>query len=919
MPHTQQPRLFLLDAYALIYRAYYALIRSPRVTSSGFNTSAIFGFCNTLDELLRKEDPSHIAVCFDPPHGATFRHEAFEAYKANREKQPEDITAAIPYIKRILEAYRIRMVECEGYEADDVIGTLSREASEQGFFTYMMTPDKDYAQLVNENVVQYRPNSKGGGFELRGPAEVCEVFGVSSPLQVIDLLALEGDKVDNIPGCPGVGEKTAVQLIARYGSVENLIEHVSELKGALKTKIESNVQQILDSKFLATICTSVPLPDGVCPGCFTREKPDYDKLREIYKELEFNTMLKRLPATSEAEVEKPVAAPVDDFGMGSLFDLPAAADVSAATDITFETVASDDMAKLREIVDETLRCEAVGVCLAATGDEAVSARIKGVALALSADRLYFVEYSPEAAEVLRPLLCASDRKTVITGHDLKRDYVTLRAAGIEMTEPWFDTSVAHYLINPEKKHQLPQLTLFYLHANYSPDNEEGNKDEKRPVTPMQSVRRARASLMLRKPLADALAAEGEQIVKLFEEVELPLIQVLAEMEFTGVKIDTEALAVLSSEMTARINLIERKIYEMAGCTFNLSSPSQVGEVLFEKLKIDENAKRTKKTGSYSTTEEILSRYASRYPIVDLILKQRGLRKLLSTYINALPALINPATGKIHTTYNQTVTATGRISSTNPNLQNIPVRSDDGRGIRRAFVSDPGDLFMSCDYSQIELRLMADLSGDPDMVEAFRHGEDIHRATAAKIYHLPLDEVSDDMRRKAKTANFGIIYGISAFGLSERLSIPRAEAKMLIDGYFRSYPHISEYIRNSIGTAREKGYATTVMGRRRMLPDINSRNATVRAYAERNAVNAPIQGSAADIIKVAMVAIFRRMKELNLKSRMIMQVHDELIFNVKPEELPMLQPMVLEEMSKAYSGKVSLEVSSGIATNWLDAH
>ncbi len=917
-----EKRLFLLDAYALIYRAYYALIRSPRVTSKGFNTSAIFGFCNTLHELLRKENPTHIAACFDPAHGQTFRHEAYPEYKAGRDKQPEDITDAIPYIKKILEAYRIPVVEVDGFEADDVIGTLSRMAEEEGFTTYMMTLDKDYGQLVTDSVKMYRPPLKGEGAEIRGPREVCERYGIERPQQVVDLLALEGDASDNVPGCPGVGEKTASKLIAEWGTVENLIEHKGELKGALQRKISDNADQILFSKFLVTIKTDVPLGD-ITPETLVRRDLDTDALIKLYKELEFRTFLTRLTAATQ-----PAPAPAPAPGaMGSLFDFAEGgdADGTAAAQVfdNFESISTfthlydiaNSDALVAEAVEQASRASSAGIALNASGDDAMTARLLGVAVASECGKAFYVPLDVARAERLALLSPLFSGKTVLCSGDIKRDILLLKNAGIELEAPYFDTAVAHYLVDPEAKHTLPMLARTYLSYDMLPE-----PPKRYAPTAEESSQRfcEQADVALRlHPKLDA-GIDAMDMRSLLENVELPLTRVLAEMEWTGVRVDVKELAELSRNYTARLAEMESRVYEMAGCTFNIGSPMQVGDILFGQMKIDPAAKRTKR-GFYSTTEDILEKYRADYPIVDLILRIRALRKLVATYINALPELINPRTGKIHTSYNQTVTATGRLSSTNPNLQNIPVRSDDGREIRKAFIADPGDIFLSADYSQIELRLMADMSGDPDMVEAFLSGADIHRSTAAKIYHEEIENVTDNQRRNAKTANFGIIYGISAFGLSERLGIPRAESKALIEGYFRSYPKVQDYIAGSIDTARDKGYVTTVMGRRRMLPDINSRSATVRGYAERNAVNAPLQGSAADIIKVAMVRIYRELMERNMRSRMIMQVHDELIFNVVPDELEAVKELVRRQMEGAYSGRVPLEVSMDTGDNWLQAH
>ncbi len=908
-----EKKLFLLDAYALIYRAYYALIRAPRITSKGFNTSAIFGFCNTLEEILRKENPTHIAVCFDPKGGHTFRHEIYPEYKAQREAQPEDITLSVPYIKDIIAACRIPVIEMERYEADDIIGTLAKKAESEGFTTYMMTPDKDYGQLVTDRIFMYRPSLRGNDFEIRGVAEVCSRYEIDSTRQVIDLLALEGDASDNIPGCPGIGKKTAPVLVREYGSVENIIANAESLKPGLRKKVTENAAGILLAKELVTICTDVPI--DIDFDTLKRQTADTTRLRDIYRELEFKTFLARLEPAPEPVVSEPKGM------MGSLFDLP---DVSSAGTVE-EIEVQTGIDVLRDYVEKALSGQYAGVSLYAVGEEAMTASLRGIAVAASDSDVQLFQYPADASaraawiEALRPLF--GSRACVVVSHDVKRDYIILKNIGVDFTGAYYDTSVAHYLLQPEMRHRLADIAMSYLNMTI-----RGALDDKARRNPyaelplheaaMRNAEAARVVLMLRG-LFDGKLAEGG-LTTLFTDIELPFVKVLAEMEWTGVRIDVAELAEQSKQLTARLNEMEQRCYQLAGKSFNIGSPRQVGEVLFEQLKIDPSAKRTK-TGAYSTTEEILEKYRHTHEIVDIILKIRGLNKLLATYINALPELINPATGKIHTTYNQTVTVTGRISSTNPNLQNIPIRTDDGREIRRAFIPDPGCLFMSADYSQIELRLMADISGDPDMVAAFRAGADIHRATAAKIYKEPIEQVTDRQRRNAKTANFGIIYGISAFGLSERLDIPRAEAKMLIEGYFATYPRVKEYIDEAIAGAKERGYVTTVMGRKRFLSDINSRNATVRSYAERNAVNAPLQGSAADIIKKAMIDIYREIGERGLRSRMIMQVHDELIFNVIPEELPVLQELVTRLMEHAYSGKVALEVASGVGDNWLEAH
>lgn len=929
MDSTSDKKLFLLDAYALIYRAYYALIRSPRVTSKGFNTSAIFGFCNTLDEILTKERPSHIGVCFDPKGGHTFRHDLYPLYKAQRDKQPEDITLSVPYIKQILEAYHIPVVEIEGFEADDVIGTLSRQAQERGFTTYMMTPDKDYGQLVTDSVLMYRPALRGEGFEIRGPQQVCERYGIQSPAQVIDLLALEGDASDNIPGCPGVGEKTASKLVAEWGSVENLIANTDKLKGALQKKIVENTDQILFSKQLVTIRTDVPLGD-IDVDKMQRRDVDIERLKEIYRELEFRMFLKKLSAAPSAADNQSIAAssaPVSDSTQPSLFDFAsqptdAAADQPTVASASFNSVAHDfqlagSASEVAEIVEKASGQPFIGVHINAIGDESMTASIAGIAIALSAEHAYYIDFTAsnaaESIAMLQPLF--EGLQPQVVANDVKQLILLLRRLGIVMENDYFDTSVAHYLIEPEGKHTPGVLSLKYLDYDLLPA-----LDKKTTPTLGDNVNRqcelASVALRLRLPLLEAIEAADLKV--LMTTIEFPLISVLAKMEWTGVRIDTADLNALSQSYSERLAAMEEECYKLAGVRFNISSPMQVGEVLFDRLALDPKAKKTKR-GAYSTTEEVLEKLRNAHPVVGLILQIRALRKLLTTYINALPALVNPSTGRIHTSYNQTVTATGRISSTNPNLQNIPVRSDDGREIRRAFVADAGCELLAADYSQIELRLMADLSGDPSMIEAFHWGEDIHRATAAKIYHEDLADVTDTQRRNAKTANFGIIYGISAFGLSQRLGISRVEAKELIDGYFRSYPGVKTYMENAIEHARQTGFVKTVTGRRRYLSDINSRNAVVRGYAERNAINAPLQGSAADIIKLAMVRIQRRIESMNLKSRMILQVHDELVFNVAPGEMDSLRSMVVECMEGAYSGKIKMEVSVGTGTNWLQAH
>jgi len=932
----EDKKLFLLDAYALIYRAYYALIRSPRMTSTGFNASAVFGFCNTLGEVLRKENPTHIAVCFDP-HGPTFRHEMYPEYKAQREAQPEDIALSVPVIKEIIAAYDIPVFEVPGYEADDVIGTLAVRAAAEGYTVYMMTPDKDYGQLVTDRILQYRPPLRGQDFEIRGPQEVCARYGISSTAQMIDLLALEGDTIDNIPGCPGVGPKTASKLIGEYGSVENLLAHADAIKGALGERIRANAAQIEFSKKLAAIHTDVPVE--VDFDTLRRGPENVDALAEIYRRMEFKTFLQRLGAasasgtaprgasTSKSKSDKSAEAVQPslfdfiegDAGESATGDAPDAANLTECRVVTEHAEAAREVERLAAFSD-------LGIALYATGEEAMTASLLGMAFSAEEGKaVYFPVPAAEnerapLMELLQPLF--TNPAATLSSHDIKRDMVLLRRFGIEIGARYFDVSLAHYILQPEMRHRMPDIVAAVLSVEMpQPETTAAQRKAFAPypegTEAAYTGSQADMCLRLRAPLEELLRRNGQ--MHLLEGMELPLARVLAEMEWAGVRIDSAELASQARGLSERLDALEEEAYALAGERFNLSSPMQVGEILFGKLQLDKKAKRTKK-GGYSTTEEVLEKHRASHPIVGLILQARALRKLLTTYVEALPQLVNPRTGKIHTTFNQTVTATGRISSANPNLQNIPVRTEEGRRIRRAFIPDPGCVILSADYSQIELRLLANMSGDPELTEAFLSGEDIHRATASKIYHVPIAEVTDTQRRKAKTANFGTVYGISAFGLSERLAIPRAEAKELIEGYFATYPHIREHIARSVEDARKNGYVSTLLGRKRFLPDINSRNATVRNFAERNAVNAPLQGTAADIIKLAMVSIYRRMKAEGFRSQMIMQVHDELIFNVVPEELPRLQALVTDLMEHACdTGAVPLEVSSGVGANWLEAH
>lgn len=922
-------RLFLLDAYALIYRAYYGLIKNPRINSKGVNTSAIIGFVNTLEEVLRKENPSHIAVGFDPA-GPTFRHEAYEQYKAQREETPEVIRQSVPVIKEIIRAYRIPIVEVAGYEADDVIGTLAKQAEQAGFDTYMMTPDKDYGQLVSPHIFIYKPLF-GGNFEVRGVSEVTGKYGIERPEQVIDILGLMGDASDNIPGCPGIGEKTAIKLVQEFGSIENLLEGTDKLKGATKTKIENHTEEIKFSKFLATIKTDVPV--SFDEEALRRSEVDAEALRKIFDELEFRSLAERILGKNTPTPPTAANEPVQ----GSLFDLFATNGPSDEKYSTLRDVNStphtyllvdneEDMAHLANTLEKSQK---FSFDTETTGIEPMTAELVGMSFAIAEGEAYYVPVPAEKAAAERIVnifkKALENPSSQKIGQNIKYDYIMMRRYGVRPAGAFFDTMVAHYLLQPEQRHNMDYLAEIYLgyktiHIEELIGPKGKGQRSMRDVAPEQvypyAAEDADITLQLKNRLEAELAREGME--HLFYAIEMPLVRVLAEMEISGVRIDTEALRRSSADLGERLAAIEQEIYELAGTSFNISSARQVGEILFERLKIDEKARKTK-TGQYSTTEEVLEKLRYRHPIVDKILTYRGLRKLLSTYIDALPELINPATGKIHTSFNQTVTATGRLSSSNPNLQNIPIRDEEGREIRRAFIPEEGSLFFSADYSQIELRIMAHLSGDPAMIEAFVSGLDIHAATASKIYKVGIDEVTKEMRRKAKTANFGIIYGISTFGLAERLNIPRSEAKQLIDGYFETFPRVKQYMEQSIEVAREKGYVETLNGRKRMLPDIHSHNSVVRGYAERNAINAPIQGSAADIIKIAMVRIFDRFEREGLQAKMILQVHDELNFTVPLPEIDTVSRIVKEEMEHAATLRVPLVADTGTGSNWLEAH
>lgn len=920
-------KLFLIDAYALIYRSYYAFLKNPRINSKGMNTSAIFGFVNSLEDVLKREHPTHIAVGFDPS-GPTFRHEAFENYKAQREETPEVIRQSVPIIKDIIGAYNIPILEVPRYEADDVIGTIAKQAAREGFDVYMMTPDKDYGQLVDEHIYMYRPRF-GGDYEIMGVPEVLQKYGLTSTDQVIDLLGLMGDSSDNIPGCPGVGEKTAQKLLTEFGSIENLLANTDRLKGAQKKKVEENAEQIRFSKFLATIKTDVPIrfDAALC----IREKPDQERLTKIYTELEFRTFINKLGA----EEKKPVSK---DPVQGSLFDIfeaegPSKPKYSTLADLkstphTYYVVDTEE--KQLDLARFLNNQPFFAFDTETDGIDPLRAGLVGMSFAVKENEAWYVPVpanSVEADKILSHFTPALENpQSMKIGQNIKFDILVLRKYGVRVAGPLFDTMIAHYLLNPELRHGMDYLAETYLKYKPVPiedligpkgKNQRCMRDIPVATVAEYAAEDADVTLKLKNYFAPALKKEG--LESLFFDIEMPLVYVLAEMEATGVTLDTAALKQSSIELTRIMNALEKEVYESVGSKFNINSTRQVGDILFDRLKLDEKAKKTK-SGGYSTSEDILEKLRSKHPAVGKILEYRGLKKLLSTYIDALPELIHSDTGKIHTSYNQAVTATGRLSSTNPNLQNIPVRDELGREIRKAFTADnPECLFFSADYSQIELRIMAHLSGDQHMIEAFRSGEDIHAATAAKIYGIPVEEVSGDMRRKAKTANFGIIYGISVFGLAERLGIPRAESKELIEGYFRTYPRIKEYMDECIEVAKEKGYVETIFKRKRFLPDINSHNAVVRGYAERNAINAPIQGSAADIIKLAMARIYNRFEAEQLKSKMILQVHDELNFNVWNDELDRVKQIVLEEMENVVQLQVPLIADCGQGVNWLEAH
>ena len=919
-------KLFLLDAYALIYRSYYAFIKNPRINSKGLNTSAIMGFLNTLQEVLTKEQPTHLGVAFDP-HGPTFRSEAYPAYKAQREATPEDIKQSVPIIKDLLRAWNIPILQVDGYEADDVIGTLATKAGKQGIDTYMLTPDKDYGQLVRENVKIYRPRH-GGGYEVMGPEEVKAKYAIPSTEAVIDLLALMGDSADNFPGCPGVGEKTAVKLINEFGTVESLIARTSEIKGALQKKVEEHIDDIKLSKFLATIKTDVPIELRMDE--LKVSQPNETELAKLFEELELKSLASKILKKSETK-PKPVNQQLDLFAEfapeGS--NGPEFSSFETLKTVAHEYKLVENEEDIRQLYDFFRTKNFLVLDTETTSTSAIDAELVGLSFAVEEHKAFYVPIPANREEALRivnifkPLY--EDPKILKVGQNLKYDLEVLRNYDIRLDGPMWDTMIAHYLIQPELRHNMDYMAEVYLHYQTihideligpKGKNQRSMRDLSPTLVYEYACEDADITLQLKNKLEPEL--KRLQCEDLFYHIEMPLMPVLAEMEMNGVCLDTLSLAETSKQFTARMNEIEARIYELAGEQFNIASPKQVGEILFDKLKVIEKAKKTK-TGQYVTSEEVLQQLKNKHEIVADILEHRGLKKLIGTYIDALPKLINPRTGHIHTSFNQTITATGRLSSSDPNLQNIPIRGEDGKEIRKAFIPEPGCLFFSADYSQIELRVMAHLSQDPQMIEVFREGKDLHAATAANIYKKPIEEVTRDERTKSKRANFGIIYGITVFGLAERLDIPRDEAKMLIDGYFQTFPEVHDYMEKSKEIARKQGYVTTLFGRRRYLPDINSANSVVRGFAERNAINAPIQGTAADIIKVAMIHIFQRFKAEGIKSKMILQVHDELNFSVYPEEKEKVERIVIEEMQNAFHMAVPLVADSGFGENWLEAH
>lgn len=918
-------KLFLFDAYAIIFRSYYAFISRPTINSKGINTSAILGFCNTLKEILDKEKPTYLGVAFD--HGKTFRHEAFPPYKAQRQETPEDIKLSVPYIKQVLEAMNIPVLQADGFEADDVIGTLATEAGRQGIDTYMLTPDKDYGQLIGPNVKMYRPRH-GGGYDVIGEKEVAAKYGIASASQVVDLLALMGDASDNYPGCPGVGEKTAVKLINQFGNTEGLISHTDQLKGKMREKVEGAIDDIKMAKYLATIRTDVPIALNLEEMRVT--PPNEQKLRALFDELEFKRMTERFlnkpeikQKTANIQLDLFAANPTNgaDEQKKSLY--------SSLKTTSHKYQLIDNKQEAVELYDFLRTKKNLSLDTETTSTNAIEAELVGLSFAVTENEAYYVaipanrQEALEYVDIFKPLY--EDPEILKIGQNIKYDYMVLRNYGVDLQGRMFDTMLAHYVIQPELQHNMDYMAETLL--NYQTVHIEEligpkgkNQKNMRDLSPQEvyeyAAEDADITLRLKNVLEPRLKEVGAE--RLFWDIEMPLVKVLADMELNGVRLDTQQLKLTQQTFTERMNAYERHAYEEAGETFNIASPKQVGDILFGKMQLLEKPKRTK-TGQYVTSEEVLQQLRGKAPIVDDILNYRGMKKLLGTYVEALPKLINKRTGHIHTSFNQAITATGRLSSSDPNLQNIPVRDDDGKEIRKCFIPDEGCRWFSADYSQIELRIMAHLSADENMTEAFREGFDIHRATAAKIWKESMDQVSDSQRKKAKQANFGIIYGITAFGLSQRMDIPTGEARKLIDDYFETFPKVHQYMEDAKRMAREKGYAETLYERRRYLPDINSHNGTVRGFAERNAINAPIQGTEADIIKLAMIRIWKRFKDEGIRSKMTLQVHDELNFSVYPNEAEKVERIVLEEMQGAAKLNVPLTADAGWGDNWLEAH
>ena len=918
-------KLFLFDAYAIIFRSYYAFISRPTINSKGINTSAILGFCNTLKEILDKEKPTYLGVAFD--HGKTFRHEAFPPYKAQRQETPEDIKLSVPYIKQVLEAMNIPVLQADGFEADDVIGTLATEAGRQGIDTYMLTPDKDYGQLIGPNVKMYRPRH-GGGYDVIGEKEVAAKYGIASASQVVDLLALMGDASDNYPGCPGVGEKTAVKLINQFGNTEELISHTDQLKGKMREKVEGAIDDIKMAKYLATIRTDVPIALNLEEMRVT--PPNEQKLRALFDELEFKRMTERFLNKPEIK-QKTANTQLDLFAANPTngADEPKKSLYSSLKTTSHKYQLIDNKQEAVELYDFLRTKKNLSLDTETTSTNAIEAELVGLSFAVTENEAYYVaipanrQEALEYVDIFKPIY--EDPEILKIGQNIKYDYMVLRNYGVDLQGRMFDTMLAHYVIQPELQHNMDYMAETLL--NYQTVHIEEligpkgkNQKNMRDLSPQEvyeyAAEDADITLRLKNVLEPRLKEVGAE--RLFWDIEMPLVKVLADMELNGVRLDTQQLKLTQQTFTERMNAYERHAYEEAGETFNIASPKQVGDILFGKMQLLEKPKRTK-TGQYVTSEEVLQQLRGKAPIVDDILNYRGMKKLLGTYVEALPKLINKRTGHIHTSFNQAITATGRLSSSDPNLQNIPVRDDDGKEIRKCFIPDEGCRWFSADYSQIELRIMAHLSADENMTEAFREGFDIHRATAAKIWKESMDQVSDSQRKKAKQANFGIIYGITAFGLSQRMDIPTGEARKLIDDYFETFPKVHQYMEDAKRMAREKGYAETLYGRRRYLPDINSHNGTVRGFAERNAINAPIQGTEADIIKLAMIRIWKRFKDEGIRSKMTLQVHDELNFSVYPNEAEKVERIVLEEMQGAAKLNVPLTADAGWGDNWLEAH